>query len=229
MNCVVGKGLMVTMEDCLILNNCGHIFHRMCIENSLFQAAQCPECQKSCELAELNKINAQNCSKLNHGAKTVSGVNVRGRARGGVSKKNITRNVMRNLFQDGSLLDVGQLAPQIKDNFTPRPACQAFVGDFANIQRGTYSMNGNQGSNVPLDSYRLTHIIETSIGRILENFNIYPNVTQNTDHQIPNNPPSTCFQVPHNIPNTSCPPLLAQNNGNFNVRSDKITSIKIRI
>lgn len=230
--CLICKEVMLDSQDCLILTNCNHIFHRTCIENSLSQAAECPICHKPCELVDLKKVNIQNLSKQNPNQKGISNTNVRGKGRGAMSKRYNTRNVTKNLFQENTLLDFGQTIPQSEDeqpsaSYTPTRNIRNIQNNFPNSQPNLMDVN-NQTFNI--NSSQLSQIIETSVVKILQNLNFVSNNCQNTNintQQTPKVSSNPIFPAPTNSQNNvNCSSSsLSHNTDQSNIPVDKITSI----
>lgn len=229
-NCLICKELMLEMQECLILTNCSHIFHRLCIENSLSQTAECPECHKACELVDLKKANLHHVSNLNQTSRTTN-ANLRVKGRGAMSKRYHTRNVTKNLFQENSLLDFSQVPSQLEDPVVLCTPGQVVSGNQNPLPASQQALNNRnrRQDNVNVDNSQLSQIIEASIVRILENLNIVANTDryQNNRTQTPNVQRTTGFQPAPNIQNNvnRINPTHSHNAENFGIRTDKVTSI----
>lgn len=106
---------MAETDDCLIIINCNHSFHRSCIENFLSNTSECPICKRPCELADLKKIN------ISVRQNPVAKPGVRNRGRGALAKQYNTRSQARNLFQDSqrSLLENSNMINDQEEVSTP--------------------------------------------------------------------------------------------------------------
>ncbi|KAI8116720.1 hypothetical protein CVS40_11276 [Lucilia cuprina] len=232
--CFVCRELMLEAHECLILTNCSHVFHRLCIESSLSHAAKCPECHKPCDLADLKKIIVQNLAKpnLNGNTNPKANQNVRGKGRGAMSKRYNTRNVTKTLFQESQQFNSSNIPSQEEETpailFTPNQVRSNTQNHFSNVQQISPDRNLNQNS-LSIDPSQLSQLIETSVVSILQNLNITPNVVQNENPytQRPNNPLTQASQQPPNVPSNAnrIPSSFSNNRDDFNVRFDKVTSI----
>ncbi|XP_058975871.1 uncharacterized protein LOC131801338 [Musca domestica] len=94
---------MVEGDDCRMLNECFHTFHRSCVEAHMSSSNECPVCKRSCELNELRDIvvQAKNVPVFKPNAP-------RGKGRGAMSKQYNTRSSSRNLFQDNPVFTQNQ-------------------------------------------------------------------------------------------------------------------------
>lgn len=92
--CQICNLTMSEGQDCLIINECSHPFHRLCIEEHLISSAECPVCKCLCQLNELRSLVIQQ-RNVNVGKPSY-----RGKGRGAVAKHYNTRSRSRNLFQD---------------------------------------------------------------------------------------------------------------------------------
>lgn len=54
--CNVCNEIMGDSQDCLVIKDCSHGFHRLCIENYLSDKSECPVCKQKCELSGLRKL-----------------------------------------------------------------------------------------------------------------------------------------------------------------------------
>ncbi|XP_065356264.1 uncharacterized protein LOC135950661 [Calliphora vicina] len=92
--CHVCNETMTEGQDCLIINQCYHIYHRQCIESHLADSSECPLCKRTFQLSELRKLNIVNkILPLTKG-------NPKGKGWGAVPKTYNTRSTTRNLFGD---------------------------------------------------------------------------------------------------------------------------------
>lgn len=90
--CSLCKETMNTGQECIVISECTHPFHKSCIETHLATASECPVCQRACELSELRSIVI--ASRPPPNASTT-----RGRGRGSITRQYCTRSTTRNLNQ----------------------------------------------------------------------------------------------------------------------------------
>lgn len=95
---VCGKG-MLENQECTIITNCNHSFHRSCIEHFLGNTSECPTCKLPCELSNLKNHNVNPIPKSAH----------RGRPRGAMAGRPNTHSQSKNVFSDTqrSLMEFG--------------------------------------------------------------------------------------------------------------------------
>lgn len=100
--CQICHVTMTEGQDCLIISECSHPFHRSCIENHLATSADCPVCKRPCQLDELRSLVI--VQKVLPAMKPLGN---RGKSRGAIAKQYHTRS-NRNIFVDlpSSQLDV---------------------------------------------------------------------------------------------------------------------------
>lgn len=191
LNCAICSETMSEGQECIILSQCNHSFHRNCIENSLSQSAICPTCKRPCELSELRTMptQAQLASALpneaDKSAETSSYQNakqfkppVRGKGRGAFAKQYNTRSASRNLFQDPNQLidfqnnsNIGQQLEDVTSATTSRIQNQ--------IQNSNNTPRRSNNNNI--DYTILTQMVENTVTRILSNLNINPNYTTDSN------------------------------------------------
>lgn len=55
--CVICEDQILDNQECLIITQCSHYFHRLCLENVLTTSSECPICKRPCPPSELRKYN----------------------------------------------------------------------------------------------------------------------------------------------------------------------------
>lgn len=217
--CHICTEVMNEKIACLIINVCNHAFHRACIENYLSNNTQCPVCQVTCELVDLQKITFPIKQPPKH----------KGRPRGAMSKQYNTRSFSRNLFQEPQAIEDPSL--RSPNNTINSPHNQ----NIPNISNAP-CVNPNIHSST-VDYSEINRMIEINITKILQNLNLRPNISvENTSHNNNNLPPHLSpnhLNQPYynnNLQNNAqaTPPVLNRNSflsttSSFN--TDKITSI----
>lgn len=83
-------------QDCVIISDCSHAFHRHCIEEYLSTTSECPVRKRACQLSELRSLVILAKAVI----KILSKANAKGNARGAMAKRYETRSTSRNSFQD---------------------------------------------------------------------------------------------------------------------------------
>lgn len=186
-SCTVCNENLSDIQNCLYLSQCGHSFHRNCIEKYLSNSSDCPTCKRPCELSDLRSVSTQaQCPQSNPNDSADQSVLtqqiqkpktsiVRGKGRGALSKPYNTRSTSRNIFQDSSHL----LIPDIFDNnsatgeevMTPRP--NGNRGPNQNTPHHN-AQRSNVGNNL-IDYGRINQMIESSVTRILQNLTLNSN------------------------------------------------------
>lgn len=53
--CSICTEALLEDQNCVIVQECCHAFHRVCAETSLATSAECPVCKRSCQLSELQR------------------------------------------------------------------------------------------------------------------------------------------------------------------------------
>lgn len=189
--CSVCGEPMLENQDCLILNECSHNFHRVCVETSMSTSSECPTCKRPCQLSDLRKyifignntliqdaasaIGTSNMDDIPSVANAPSKPTVRSKGRGARAHYN-TRS--RGLFQEqqNSILDV----TQENHNFTPD-----------RNQRGSNTFQPSRNGDNTTSFVDYTHInrmIEQNLLKILGNLNLVPPYGQNCNQPHENNP-----------------------------------------
>lgn len=216
--CPQCNDMMIEGQDCLILNECTHVFHRNCIESYLANTAECPVCRVAGQLSDLKSVTI--IPKLSNPLRQSN----RGKGRGAMTKYYHTRNSKKTLFQDNqsNLLDFGsdlQGATALNPNDIS-----------SNADIPTQNRPGN-----PIDRNEIQKLVEDSLSRILTNLNILPRVPSQS---IPVNQNSDAQRVPNiETPGREIPPPPTQispqvssftnrvSMSNINMQPDKITTI----
>lgn len=93
--CRVCNETMVGGNDCLIIHQCSHPFHRSCIEDYMSTSSQCPTCKRACQLSDMRKLVI-----------SVTDIPIykptahRGKGRVAISRQYNTRSASQNLFNN---------------------------------------------------------------------------------------------------------------------------------
>lgn len=229
--CSICNEQMNEGQECLIINECSHSFHKLCIETHLATSNTCPVCQRPCQLAELRAIN------LNpFGARAPS----RTKGRGAQNKHYNTRSHTRNLF------------PSIPNEFSSSNVEHATPVRSKTInQPGPNHSTKSPNSNTSIDYEHLTQMILAQLPALLQNVslsnskeplhasnnttsgvnrNSLPHTQEGSQNQTNHIPQQSQFS--NSLPGLSGTALQANStNSSFNIASsipfhaDKITSI----
>lgn len=205
-NCAICSESMSGTQECIILSQCSHTFHRRCIENYLSQSAECPICKRPCELSELRTVSTQHLANtLPTEADRTSEIatqtnakqfkpSVRGKSRGAISRAYQTRSVSRTLFQDPNQLidfqNTSNVAPQVDDL---APESNSIGQNPTNNSNNTPMRSVNNS----IDYTVINRMIESSISRVLGNLNIHAGNSNNTN--VNGNRSEIQSQHSHNI------------------------------
>lgn len=169
--CNICKENITEGDDCLVLNECSHPFHRSCIETFMSTSAECPTCKRSCQPNDLRDlvIQAKNVpiSKSN---------TMRGKGRGALSKHYNTRSSVRNLFQDHPSSSQNH---NPNSNVTPSRNTEMSNNIFSPIQLANTSNT--------IDCNELDKIVEASLTKILQKVNIIPGFNNPNSNSNSNN------------------------------------------
>lgn len=225
MVCLVCGGPMVPSENCLILNECSHVYHRHCIEGSLAASSECPSCRRSCQLSDLRKyvfLTDDLPAGFDNGASTSQAQGEhpapRGRGRGAKAYYN-TRSKSQQQELQNSLLNMTQEEGNSTPNRDPRKG------------NPNFRTLGNHSSNVNVDYGRINNMIERTLTRLLGNLNIIPQprqdvVQDNLSPSIPL-PPSREDLPPAVSPsgNASNDVSTTPNSLRMSYTSDKVSAI----
>lgn len=233
LQCSICKELLLEDQDCLIISQCAHSFHRACIEKHLYSSSECPTCKRPCELSELRNLHTQNENSqisLHEGidvrstnqANQKSKNTIRGRGRGTTAKHYNTRSTIRNLLPD--LHHQGDSVENADDqtggNMTPINPNTSRV---PTRNQNTPQRRLNVENNI-VDYDRISQMIELSVTRIFQNLS-----TNNT--AINQNRPDIdhITQVQQHVNNSDVPNSSRHMASNISshsyVGTDKITSI----
>lgn len=159
-------------DNCIIIQECFHPFHRSCIESHLANSADCPICKRPCQPSELREVVI--LTKTIAPAKSNT---IRGKGRGAMSKTYNTRSTSRNLFND----------PQSSisaANITPSRNAETLnqnVDIFSPVQGVNNTIASNSG-NINYD--QISRMIEASLARLLQGKNIPSNVTESNSNNM---------------------------------------------
>lgn len=83
-------------DECLLISDCSHPFHRNCIETLLSTTSECPVCHRPCQLNELKKLIIAPKPIVHYKTNTARG--------GGVlAKQYHTRSASRNIRNNTNL------------------------------------------------------------------------------------------------------------------------------
>lgn len=154
--CQLCKALMQEGDNCLIINDCSHPFHRKCIEDWLTTSSVCPICQHSCQLSELRKL-------IIEPKKSAPSRSQRGR--GAVPKNYKTRS--SGLTLDNSLDFLSLSTPPRATSGVAQEQAAANLNPTAESQHP-------DASTVAIDYAEINRMIELNLTRILQNMNLAP-------------------------------------------------------
>lgn len=170
--CSICSEALVEDQDCVIIQGCSHIFHRICIENSLGNSSECPVCKRACQMSELRSYNLSSTNAISMDTPNISSASknnpnpqvykppYKGRGRGG--KVYNTRSNTRNLFTE----------TQNSLNNT-----QEFVLPHNNNREQPISertTNQTQNLSNQLDYNYISRMIEESVTRLLSSLTVVP-------------------------------------------------------
>lgn len=176
--CSVCTTAMSENDHCLIISKCSHSFHRSCIENYLSNTEICPSCKIPCDLSDLKKINFSNKQD------TQSKQSLRGRGRGNVTMPYNTRSQSRTLFHDSQrgLTEQGNDVDDV-NNSTVAQTCNSNRETLPNPSTPHNSQN-SRNQYINIDCNQLNQMIETTMARLLSNFNINPAQQFSNNHNV---------------------------------------------
>lgn len=184
--CNICNVTMVDGDDCLIINECSHAFHRSCIEVYLSTSTECPVCKRSCRLSDLRRL------VINVGTASSRPV-TRSKGRGAMARPYSTRSTNRNLLQDSN---------QINPTGTTLQGVQQEVSQIGNDSLDSNRSNENllnislpitsqnpSHQNLPtsnnntrgIDYEQINRMIEANISRLLQNLNIITTASNHSD------------------------------------------------
>lgn len=237
------ESLFFESQECYNIITCGHIFHRICVEQALSTSAECPHCKLPCDLSDLRKYSI-NTNVIDNASAEISTQTAnpkkskpltRGKGRGAMANRPVTRNLSKALFNEN-----------FESDGTPRPN----VGHLIDVSH-QYSPLRNTSSNqiptqnnpndnnfrppsqnvVEIDYSKINNMIENNIAKFFQNLNLQP-------HLPPNTHPSAIPVPPVPIPNNSglnndvplsnvnsCRNSTSQMEQFISARPEKLTSI----
>lgn len=221
--CQVCDNVMSESDDCLILTNCSHSFHRFCIENFLSTTAECPKCKRPCELVDLKKINL--LQKQNLLVKPIT----RNRGRGAMAKQYNTRSQARNLFPDSQRSMHESIHVKDAEDISPSGRLTRQSPANSPHRNNVHMPKCNRNSRVSVDYDQINRMIENNITRILTNLHITPTSDTQTlpTHNENNNPERGHVNSNNFVYNTAnrfnATSVSNSNSPSYNM--DKVTSI----
>lgn len=165
--CPLCKDEMKEGEDCLIINECTHAFHRHCIENRLLTTSECPVCHRSCQLNELRKyvIIPKNVPPCKPNSTKYKG-------RGAMAKHYQTRSTSRNL------IPLSENAV-ITENILLTPNRNAALNSPAKSKNDTSNANSNT-----IDYNAIGQFIDEKLNKFFETINLLPQTSQNNANHV---------------------------------------------
>ncbi|XP_065365361.1 uncharacterized protein LOC135958385 [Calliphora vicina] len=230
--CLICNDDMTDTQDILVIATCNHEFHRICIETSLSQSAECPCCRKSCDLADLT-IKRFETHLPRNSPRPKQVAQTRAKARGAMAKKYNTRGASKNLNQEFAQTPIANSGPS---NLHLNTGNYEVNSPFRNnqyvpqsqtpIQQNFQTLPNRPTIQPSVDLSQLNQMIENSITRLLGNLNIIPNnnqtFSQNNFQPIPQ-------QHYQNFYGNNLRPNSATNQPTreepFAMRAEKVTSI----
>lgn len=189
--CMVCNENLTEGQDCLIISECSHPFHRLCIETYLSSTAECPVCKRSCQLSELRTwIIPPKATTMPRPS------NNRGKGRGAMVKHYNTRSASRNLFQDQQ--NPLNTSTTMQSDQLQTPNRNANISSNNNFVISPFQTQANQPqqNGAGINYQEINRMIESNIVRILQNMNL-PQPPINEVNNINCNP-STLNQIHHN-------------------------------
>lgn len=232
--CHICNHTMNEGQDCLIITECSHPFHRTCIEEHLTTSAECPVCKRPCQLNELRTLLI--VQKTMGFGKPGN----RGKGRGALSKHYNTRSASRNLFQESQNQQLHMNSSLQGLNYgTPN---HSGMGQNPTNMNSPGQSTSNQVISNTIDYTEINRMIEANLTRLLNNINILPSCGQNgsannfqnhnsnsqpainnISHNNTNRPPSSRQNPSLNLFNLS--PNTFSHTNSSQISSDKATSI----
>lgn len=202
-NCTMSEG-----QDCLIISECSHPFHRSCIENYLTTTSECPVCKRPCQLNELRSLLILQ--------KTIAKpTNNKNKGRGAMAKHYNTRSTSRNIFQDpGNQFSLNS-SMQGYNLQTPN---RGAIGLNQNNINSPNQSTTNQAAANAIDYNEINRLIEANLTRLLQNINILPNSEQVRRSNAVQEQNANSFPVMNNITTTNITrPQTAPTNASSNL------------
>ncbi|XP_065368079.1 uncharacterized protein LOC135960632 [Calliphora vicina] len=160
--CKICSENMDDKTPCMVINRCNHIFHRICIENSLSNAKECPVCFLTCELEDVRTFSFHIKQNPNR---------PRGKARGAVSKTYNTRSVSKNLFQDPTTPHNNTTGGELINPRTP-PQQNVVPSGMPCNDRNNPQIIPQSNSPSLIDYNRINRMIESSVSKALQSLNL---------------------------------------------------------
>lgn len=177
--------LILDTQECYKLTTCGHVFHKICIEQSLSSAADCPTCKVPCQLSDLRNCANQPIFVTDNASQTGTTKknrhSFRGKARGVMGTRPQTRSLSRNLFTgnenannslDLSPRPANQMV-EAADPFSPAHNSRPVrLPPFSNANQDQGSSGLQHDNSIGIDYERINQMIENSLTRMLQGMNL---------------------------------------------------------
>lgn len=171
--CQICNELMSEGQDCLIIIECSHVYHRNCIENFLTTSSECPTCKRPCALSELKSFNIT--------AKTLTNTQntARGKGRGAMAKHYNTRSFSKNVSNPSQVSTENTNARNQRQlEFTPERNTQRINTDIGSPAQNS-NTNRSPRANNNIDYEQINSMIQENLSKMLQNLNLIPNPIQN--------------------------------------------------
>ncbi|XP_023308343.2 RING-H2 finger protein ATL3-like [Lucilia cuprina] len=197
--CMVCNKNMSDGQECLIMSECNHSFHRICIEKYLSHSTECPCCKRPCALSELKAVSFSENSQPIEKSKVFTP-----KTRGVVAKHYNTRKNAKTLFNEPQTPSV-EFRSEIstaRPNNTPQITRLISMSD-NKAQNNPLIANketNSQNNSITIDPSQLTSLIENTVTCLLQNLNIAQPSQNLMDNR--NFPPSHARQ-PLDLPNST--------------------------
>lgn len=228
--CHVCNGTMNERDDCLIINECSHTFHRSCIEAHLSNSSECPVCKKSCRLCDLRKLVINPKGALRAHTRT--------KLRGALAHQYNTRSSNKNLLQESNpseanAQEVLQESVHLNDNMLDpdniieNALNSPFRNSATNPTQDILTSPNNNASGIDYD--QINRLIEANLTKLLQNVHLGPPANNTNLQSNPNPAPSYETPRSNSQPINNNPYILSSsamsssNTGTIHV--DKISSI----
>lgn len=154
---------MTEGQECPIIAECSHPFHRPCIEDYLINHTECPVCKRPCQLNELRTFSITQKSGV-----TPKSTSNRSRGRGANTRHYNTRSNLNNSVTNQSVAAPNRNSKNLNPNATMSP-----------VGNNTNDIHTNSSS---IDYTEINRLIETNLRLLLQNLNLIqliPHQTQN--------------------------------------------------
>lgn len=193
--CPICSEVFTDSQECVIITQCAHFFHRLCIEAALSTTSECQVCKTPCQLSDLKRYHlGQIDIDRSEASVTIPNTNVvsaattnsqhnrvgRGKPRGARSYYN-TRSQSKGIFQD-------QIVPQFSITqdclmYTPdrnsRPDNN--IGCRTPIRNSSQMANNvNDNTAQAIDYGQINKMIEQNLTRLLCSLNLLPPAVTNS-------------------------------------------------